>query len=764
MQDGANSGSKQAVLLPATAACACGATAIIGQIVCMREMMAAFNGNELSLGVVLATWLIWTSAGSGWGGRLFRSVGNVRSSAGIVGCLCGFSLPATVAAIRASRALLQSVPGEELGPVSMALTSVICLSLFCLLSGCIFVLAARFYSDAAGTMQSLAVSFAYLFETLGAAAGGILTSIFLLRVFSPFQIVTVVAVMDVCLAMLLMTRARWRTPAIVGAIVAGAALIAYVAPSVERSTEQRLWPGLHVVALRDSVYGRMSVLRLGETFSLYENGGIVANVPDPATAEETVHYALLEHPGPQRILMIGGGLNGSIVEALRHPTVQHIDYVELDPALIAIGKKVGVKLSDPRIQVHLLDGRLYLNSTDELFDVIIVSTPDPDNAQLNRFYTTEFFGLARKHLASGGIVAIQLRSSEEAISPEMAEFQRCIYATLREQFPYTAIIPGETLHLFAAQDAGILTEEPKVLLSRLRSRHIESTYVREYFLPFRMAPERMEQMKKILQLRPDTARNHDMHPVAYYFATILWTAQVDSTYVHWLKIGSQIRMSGLISGLTFLSLVVAVWATRVHGAWRIATGWSIIATGYTLMALEILSLLSFQSAFGYVYQGLAMLVGAMMAGIGLGSWLGIKTVRSENHIMLMNRAAANQLVLSASAPFLLMIVGILSRNLHGTSGNLVALIVFPVLAFLAGIPGGFQFPVASAIYQGSRAHQSGPGMVYALDLIGGCCGASVLTAFLIPLFGFWSTAWLASVIAAGPALAVLACLRLRSQL
>ncbi|HEX8925906.1 MAG TPA: hypothetical protein VF786_08955, partial [Terriglobales bacterium] len=147
----------------------------------------------------------------------------------------------------------------------------------------------RFFSDATGTEQPLAVSSAYLFETLGAAAGGILTSIFLLRVLSPFQLATVAAIINVCLAVLLMVSARWRVPCIVGGIAIGAAIIVYVAPPMERSTEQRLWPGLDVVALRDSIYGRLHILKTGQTLGLYENGGIVANVPDPAAAEETVH-------------------------------------------------------------------------------------------------------------------------------------------------------------------------------------------------------------------------------------------------------------------------------------------------------------------------------------------------------------------------------------------------------------------------------------------------------------------------------------------
>ena len=41
-----------------------GFSAVLGQIVLMRELMAVFNGNEISLGILLATWLFWTAIGS----------------------------------------------------------------------------------------------------------------------------------------------------------------------------------------------------------------------------------------------------------------------------------------------------------------------------------------------------------------------------------------------------------------------------------------------------------------------------------------------------------------------------------------------------------------------------------------------------------------------------------------------------------------------------------------------------------------------------
>ena len=188
--------------------------------------------------------------------------------------------------------------------------------------------------------------------------------------------------------------------------------------------------------------------------SLYENGLITGHTPDQSAAEEAVHYALLEHPAPRKILLIGGGASGSIAEALKHPTVERIDLVELDPALIAHGETIfpsgRSSLSDPRVHLHYADGRHYLNSTHDTFDVIIVNVPDPQTAQLNRFYTAEFFRSAREHLAPGGLFALQLRSSEETISPDLAEFLRCIDRTLREVFPYVVAIPGETIHFFAA--------------------------------------------------------------------------------------------------------------------------------------------------------------------------------------------------------------------------------------------------------------------------------------------------------------------------
>mgnify|MGYP001765221631 CR=1 FL=1 len=51
-----------------------GVTAAVGQIVLLRELLTVFQGNELSIGITLAVWLLWTAAGSAGLGRLTARV------------------------------------------------------------------------------------------------------------------------------------------------------------------------------------------------------------------------------------------------------------------------------------------------------------------------------------------------------------------------------------------------------------------------------------------------------------------------------------------------------------------------------------------------------------------------------------------------------------------------------------------------------------------------------------------------------------------
>ena len=742
-----------------------GFSAVIGQIVLMRELIVVFNGNEISLGIMLATWLFWTAFGSGLSGSFALGGNNARRAVAALECLLGVSLLPTIWALRASKTFFQTVPGELVGPLPMLLTALACLGVFCIVSGSLFVVATRMYEQEYAVSARVATSSAYLLEAAGSGLGGILAGMVLLRFLESFQVATVVALLNLCMAAALLLRMSRKQ---LGAVAMAAALFAillfiYVVPSLDRSAQAHLWRGFRLVESRDSIYGNLAVIETGNIRSIYENGVILATAPDENAAEEAVHYALLEHAAPRRLLMIGGGVNGSIAQALKHPAVEQIDYVELDPALIGMARQFfpvqsAPVASDPRVHMHYADGRYflrnYLKTAGDTFDVIILNVPDPQTAQLNRFYTAEFFRSARDHLASGGLLALQLRSSEDYISPDLAEFLRCIQHTLRTVFPYVVAVPGETIHFFAATRPDVLTDNPQTLMARLQERNLKTRYVREYFIPFRMMPDRMEQVREQLQPLTSTPVNRDFEPIAYYFDVVLWSTQFKLGYSRWFRAAAHIAFNDVIDTVLIVLLLVAVLLAFVPAREkraRSAAACCMAATGFTLMALQIFLLLAFQSVYGYVYHQLAILIAMCMAGIACGSWLGIRRIRSSESPPY-RAIATTQFLLALSGPVLIFVVSLLSKTSGMAATWLAVQFVFPALAALCGMLGGYQFPIATEIYLHDRSSGSKLGTLYAIDLLGGCAGALLLSSYLIPVFGFWKTAWLSAAVNLAPAL------------
>ncbi len=379
-------------------------------------------------------------------------------------------------------------------------------------------------------------------------------------------------------------------------------------------------------------------------------------------------------------------------------------------------------VSDPRVHVHYADGRYflrnYLKTAADEFDVIILNVPDPQTAQLNRFYTAEFFRSARDHLAPSGLLALQLRSSEDYISPDLAEFLRCIHHTLREVFPYVVAIPGETIHFFAATQPDVLTDNPQTLLARLQVRNLKTLYVREYFIPFRMMPDRMEQIRGQLQPLPSTPVNRDFEPIAYYFDVVLWSAQFKLGYSRWFQSAAHVPFTRVIDAVLvitwFVAVLLALVPNREKRA-RSAATYCMAATGFTLMALQIFLLLAFQSVYGYIYHQLAILIAMCMAGIALGSWLGIRRIRTSDHPP-DRTMASTQLLLGLSGPALIFVVSLLSKISGIAATWLAAQFVFPALAALCGMLGGYQFPIATEIYLHNDASSGPQGWAHSMPL------------------------------------------------
>jgi spermidine synthase len=773
-------GGRRASGAPRAALALIGFTAIIAQIVLMRELIVVFYGNEISLGLILANWLLWTAFGSGVLGRLAGHVRNPRAlMAGLQG-LIGVVFPATILVVRASKNVFRPTPGEILGPGPMFLTSLVVLGVLCSLSGLLFAAGSRAYARHTGASTVEATSSVYLLEAAGSGVGGLLASLVLIRCFDAFEIASLVSILNFVAAVETIKAPRLRRAVVLGLLAVFAFLLfPFLNRGLEKVSLAWLWRGFQVVATRNSIYGNLVVVKTEGTRSLYENGLVVFSVPNLESAEEAVHFALLQHPAPRSLLLIGGGVNGSLAQALQHSTLERVDYVEMDPAVLDLARSYFPQewtpiSSDPRVRTHPIDGRLFLKTTRDSFDVIILNLPDPQTAQLNRFYTDEFFREVAAKLTPAGVFSFQLRAAEDYISPELADFLRCIKKTLSEVFPEVTFIPGGTVHFFAAEHPGLLATSPQDLLARLQARHLRTRYVREYYIPFRMMPDRMLDLD--LQIRPLAATpvNRDFTPVAYYFDVALWSTRFNRSYRHVFQSAASLRFRSvtIAAGLLLLAIAGTLrWLPKQEQQSRSSAGFCVAATGFTLMGLEMLLLLGFQAIYGYVYHQLAIVIAAFMVGMAVGSWwawqgcsVALKSAATGPDLTGPGPgAAAGRLqsalilarlqVLVAASPLLLYLLLAWFAQIRSVRGLwVVSQIVFPILAILGGLLGGVQFPIASRVFfVDARRQPSNLGSLYALDLLGASIGAVLLSVYLVPVFGFLKTALLSAVVNLAPA-------------
>lgn len=158
-----------------------------------------------------------------------------------------------------------------------------------------------------------------------------------------------------------------------------------------------------------------------------------------------LHLTLAVVPQPTRALVIGLG-GGTFVKQLwrDHPQL-HIDAVEIDAEVAAIAREFFALPDDPRIAVHVGDGRTFLESSGDTYDIIVVDAYDDDHIP-RPLTTEEFMRLAYAHLAPGGVVAYNVIGT---VAGAQSKHLRSLHRTASNVwhsiwlFRVDAAVPGE---------------------------------------------------------------------------------------------------------------------------------------------------------------------------------------------------------------------------------------------------------------------------------------------------------------------------------
>jgi spermidine synthase len=668
------------------------------QILLLREFSAYFYGNELTFGIVLASWLLWGGLGSIAASRTKLKAKNLP----FVYALVILLFPVSLIGVRFSRFVLHLLPGELTGMTPVLLISFGLCFLISFPLGSLFVFNVR--------RTGGRIAHVYILESLGAATAGFLVHWLLLPSVSPWLAASLIGAVSASL-IFIATGKRSLWPCLAFILISLGGFCIFDLPS-----QKIYWKPFNLVAGKDTRYGKLQVIKTQEQVSLYSNSFLVYSYPNQSAAEEAVHFALLQNPEAKQALLIGGGAGGSLSEMLKYPQVR-VDYVELDPEIIRFSQQFLTPeekktLSNERVHLFLRDGRSFLQKSQKKYEFIILILPEPATAQVNRFYTREFFSLAKDRLTPGGILSFTIPSAENYISPALQQFLSSLYSTLASVFPEVKVVPGDRNIFLASSQA--LSLDAAELCQRIAAYKLENSYVSPSFLPFRLQPVRIKYLEDKLK-SGEKKINLDLIPVSFFFHSVLWSTQFR---------GIDSKILGFFSGLSFFwllglplllfSLLLLFFLLKKKKTSFFLT--PLVVMGFTTIAVEIILLVWFQALYGYLYGRIALLLTAFMLGLLLGSLASSK----------FKVASFRQLIgIQSGFVFLLCLF------LAALKTRPPELLVFLFLALFGSLGGGL-FIVSNRLYLHDQANY---GIGYGLDLAGSFLGALVTSSLLIPLVG-----------------------------
>ena len=736
------------------------------QTLMARELLVSYAGNELSIGLVLGSWLILEAVGSGLLGRLARKVRAGASSYATLQVALSLLLPLSVYAAFTVRYIVGITPGEGMGLVPTFYSAFLVLLPLGLVDGAMFTFGCQAYAR-----ETSAIGHVYILEAIGGIVGGVVFTYLFIPHLHAIQIILIVAVLNLASATSLLIPSPkslitryWVSLVLVLALL-GTSLYLLLSPqadAIHRWFVGQQWRGYNLVYYGNSIYGNVAAIQQEEQYTFFANGVpiLTSPVPDVTAVEELVHLPMLFVSHPRRVLVVSGGVGGVLNEILKYP-VERVDYAELDPLLIEAVQRFPTplttsELSDPRVNIEHVDGRLLVRKLaaggSEKYDLVIVNLPYPLTLQLNRFYTVEFFRLVREILSDEGVMVLPLPGTLTYMSPGMRNLNATIYETLRQVFPHTHVIPGDTNLWLASPQAPLETAPLETLVQRWEERALPTSLMTSFHVRLKLDQQWLawfwdslrEEKEISVRRRPSVARiNQDLRPLGLLYGLFYWNELFSPGFTGYFELLE--RMNLPLLGAVLIALTLALLATRrlTRRVGVASVPIAIVTTGFGGMAFDLLVIFAFQAFYGYVYQQIGLLITAFMAGLSLGGWVMTRRVeRIEKGKSFLLRLEGAIAVYWLLFPVVLVV-------LYAQAGRPgVSAAIGPILLALNALAGflvGMEFPLASKMYRRVSLSETA-GTLYASDLVGAFLGALLVSAMLLPALGILETCLLVAVL------------------
>lgn len=768
-----------------------GFTFSVTQTVMLRAFLVAFSGNELSIGLILAVWLIleaggsgfsaWPANRSGWNRGFLRCFrhwvlqGAEPQAFALLQVILALMLPLSLYAAFAVRRLAGITPGVGMGLGPMAWASLLILTPLGLVDGAMFACGCRIYARIQGPASTAGQ--VYSLEALGGIVGGLVLTYVFIPYLDALPIVLVLTTLNIASAVSLIALAGSRAALLrhaggplLALLAVAVYLLLFQSEGLQRRLERQQWPGYKLVFCDDSIYGNVAVIRQETQYTFFSNGipTLTVPVPDVVLAEELVHLPLLFVAEPRRVLVIGGGAGGVLRELLKYP-VEQVDYAELDPLLIEALRHFPTplpeaELGDPRVQVHHVDGRLFVRERlaslalippqargEALYDLILVNVSYPSTLELNRFYTREFFAMSRALLSADGVLVSRLPGSTEYLSPALQDQHATLQRTLQIVFPAVRPIPGDTTLWLASSSPATLDQPLDVLLSRWQARGIPTALSTGFHFQFKLDPRRLTWLQESLTQAAGPYVNEDLHPTGLLHGLAYWNEMFAPRVAGYFRFLHHVHLGTLLLPVVVLTplAVLLLRSTPPRRAFTIPL--AVLSTGFAGMAFDLLIIFAFQSFYGYVYYLIGLLTTAFMGGLTLGGWWMTWWVeRAPAGRRLLLRLEGLLVGYWCLFPALLWLLYACQYRAA------VAALLGPLLLLLNGLAGlltGLEFPLANQLLLSlpsvslrKRTTGGTASLLYAADLVGACSGALAVSLVFLPALGVVETCLLIAIL------------------
>jgi len=661
-----------------------GISSIAVQLVTIREFLSQFHGNEVTISLVLFSWLLLTGLGS-LAAKLVR-----RSSLTLFALITILLAIWPLIQIILIRELRETIfihgvsPGfHQIFFYIMAATTPYCLMVGYILPHALKVLRDNDYPFTSGKL--------YITDNIGDICGGILFSFILVYWVKPFKAIAVTSGLMIVVGLILLFAVR-RHYVLLPAFLSVILFYAFSLNShFETSTLSKQYGD--IVQYVESPYGRIVITKEGPQHTFWESGAPLYSDANIINSEEKIHYPLSQLERVEDVLLVSGGLGETLGEVAKY-NPRHIDYVELDPYLTDAAQELGVIKKTSLLSIKNTDGRSYIKRTDNTYDAIIIDLPDPDTFQINRFFTSEFFGLTKKILSEGGILSFGLKYSPNYISDVRKKKLSIIYNTARSHFENVQVLPGGEAY-FLCRDGMLWTDIP----ARLETKSIQTAYVQGFYYG-NVTKERIDQLQGILDIKEYI--NTDFEPRVMNIIFQEW----------FMKHGTSPKAFFLI--LLCLTLIYFIFMKKEE--------YILFSTGLATMGVEMLVIFTFQVVYGYIYLKIGAIVTVFLLGLLPGAMVG--NLYKEGNI---GRLIMSEIIFLG----LLLIFFVWVKFFRGELAQFYFLAYCFVFSFFCG----FQFPVAANII-GER--QSPAAGCLAADLTGAAVGTVATGTLLIPLWGIQS--------------------------